>query len=156
MLKVSLLLTIIVVFSASLFARTSTRVRSKKNGPVAESPRARKRVARLHHSRRTLRNANLRVRRHRYYEHFTANSFAENVAEGDNTVGEDPIVRQAALDALGNMNGTVVAIDPTSGRILAMVNQKLALSEGAPPCSTIKVPVAPTALRANRLAPDTA
>ena len=142
MLKVSLLLTIIVVFSASLFARTSTRVRSKKNGTVAESPRARKRVARLHHSRRPLRNANLRVRRHRYYEHFTASSFAENVTEGDNTVSEDPIVRQAALDALGNMNGTVVAIDPTSGRILAMVNQKLALSEGAQPCSTIKVAVA--------------
>jgi cell division protein FtsI/penicillin-binding protein 2 len=40
------------------------------------------------------------------------------------------------------MNGTVVAIDPTSGRILAMVNQKLALSEGAQPCSTIKVAVA--------------
>jgi cell division protein FtsI/penicillin-binding protein 2 len=44
------------------------------------------------------------------------------------------------------MNGTVVAIDPTSGRILAMVNQKLALSEGAQPCSTIKVAVALAAL----------
>jgi cell division protein FtsI/penicillin-binding protein 2 len=40
------------------------------------------------------------------------------------------------------MNGTVVAIDPLTGRILAMVNQKLALSEGAQPCSTIKVAVA--------------
>ena len=28
-----------------------------------------------------------------------------------------------AMDALGNMNGTVVAIDPSNGRILAMVNQ---------------------------------
>src|SRR5258707_671972 len=142
MLKVSLLLTIIVVFSASLFARTSTHVRAKKNGTVAESPRARKLVAHLNPTRRPVRNASLRVRRHRYYEHFTASSFAENVTEGDNTVSEDPIVRQAALDALGNMNGTVVAIDPTSGRILAMVNQKLALSEGAQPCSTIKVAVA--------------
>ena len=56
------------------------------------------------------------------------------------------MVRQAAIDALGNMNGTVVAIDPSSGRILAMVNQKLALSEGAQPCSTIKVSVALAAL----------
>ena len=40
------------------------------------------------------------------------------------------------------MNGTVVSIDPDSGRILAMVNQKLALSAGAQPCSTIKVAVA--------------
>jgi cell division protein FtsI/penicillin-binding protein 2 len=44
------------------------------------------------------------------------------------------------------MNGTVLAIEPTSGRILAMVNQKLALSSGAQPCSTIKLSVALAAL----------
>ena len=47
------------------------------------------------------------------------------------------------------MNGTVVAMDPDSGRILAMVNQKLALSAGAQPCSTIKVAVALAALSEN-------
>ena len=83
-----------------------------------------------------------RTRRHRYVETFTGHSFADDITEGDVIEGEDPIVRQAAIDALGNMNGTVVAIDPTDGRILAMVNQKLALSEGAQPCSTIKVAVA--------------
>ena len=83
-----------------------------------------------------------RSRRHRYIERFTASSYADDITEGDVIEGEDPVVRQAAIDALGNMNGTVVAIDPTSGRILAMVNQKLALSEGAQPCSTIKVAVA--------------
>ena len=56
------------------------------------------------------------------------------------------MVRQAAVDALGDMNGTVVAIDPSNGRILAMVNQKLALSTGAEPCSTIKLSVALAAL----------
>jgi cell division protein FtsI/penicillin-binding protein 2 len=40
----------------------------------------------------------------------------------------------------------VVAIEPTSGRILAMVNQKLALSSGAQPCSTIKLSTALAAL----------
>jgi cell division protein FtsI/penicillin-binding protein 2 len=83
-----------------------------------------------------------RSRRHRYVEQFTGNSFSDDITDGDIVEGEDPIVRQAAIDALGNMNGTVVAIDPTDGRILAMVNQKLALSEGAQPCSTIKVAVA--------------
>ena len=39
-------------------------------------------------------------------------------------------MRAAAVEALGNMNGTVLAIDPSNGRILAMVNQKLALSRG--------------------------
>ncbi len=80
--------------------------------------------------------------RRRYYERFHTSSFAADITEGDLTAGEDPIVRQAAIDALGNMNGTVVAIEPTSGRILAMVNQKLALSSGAQPCSTIKLSVA--------------
>src|SRR5690349_21028609 len=80
--------------------------------------------------------------RHRWVETFTGNSYADDNTDGDIVEGEDPVVRQAAIDALGNMNGTVVAIDPTSGRILAMVNQKLALSEGAQPCSTIKVAVA--------------
>jgi beta-lactamase class D len=85
-------------------------------------------------------------RRTRYYERFHTSSFASDITEGDVTAGEDPVVRQAAIDALGNMNGTVVAIEPTSGRVLAMVNQKLALSSGAQPCSTIKLSVALAAL----------
>ena len=84
----------------------------------------------------------------RYQEHFTGNSFADldNLTLGDISQGEDPIVRAAAIQALGNMNGTALAIDPSSGRILAMVNQKLALSPGAEPCSTIKLSVALAAL----------
>jgi cell division protein FtsI/penicillin-binding protein 2 len=92
----------------------------------------------------TVKTAGLHRRRtrHRWVETFTGNSYADDNTDGDIVEGEDPVVRQAAIDALGNMNGTVVAIDPTTGRILAMVNQKLALSEGAQPCSTIKVAVA--------------
>src|ERR1700732_189125 len=75
--------------------------------------------------------------------------------DGDVTAGEDPVVRQAALDALGNMNGTVVAIEPTSGRVLAMVNQKLALSSGAQPCSTIKLSVALAALSEGLVSKET-
>ena len=86
-------------------------------------------------------------RRHRYYERFTASSFVHGeIGAGDVTTGEDPVVRQAAIDALGDMNGTAVVIDPSNGRILAMVNQKLALSPGAEPCSTIKLTVAMAAL----------
>jgi len=94
--------------------------------------------------------------RHRYYERFTGDSFAEtDITAGDITAGEDPVVRAAAIAALGNMNGTAVAIDPTSGRILAMVNQKLALSSGAEPCSTIKVSVALAALQEGIVTKDT-
>jgi penicillin-binding protein 2 len=94
--------------------------------------------------------------RHRYYERFTASSFAtSDLTAGDVTAGEDPVVRQAAIDALGDMNGTVVAIDPSNGRILAMVNQKLALSSGAEPCSTIKLSVALAALEEGIITKDT-
>ena len=83
----------------------------------------------------------------RYVERFHSSSFADNVTAGDVTTGEDPVVRAAAIEALGNMNGTAIAIDPKTGRILAMVNQKLALSGGAEPCSTIKLTVALAALQ---------
>jgi cell division protein FtsI/penicillin-binding protein 2 len=88
-------------------------------------------------------------------ERFHTSSFAEGQTAGDITAGEDPIVRAAAIEALGNMNGTVVAIDPTSGRVLAMVNQKLALSSGAQPCSTFKVAVALAALNENVIKRET-
>jgi cell division protein FtsI/penicillin-binding protein 2 len=97
----------------------------------------------------------LAVRRTRWVEHFTASSFADNLTLGDVTAGEDPVVRAAAIEALGNMNGTALAIDPSSGRILAMVNQKLALSSGAEPCSTIKLTVALAALEEGLITKDT-
>lgn len=96
-----------------------------------------------------------RRRRRRYYERFTASSYAQDQTLGDVTGGEDPIVRQAAIDALGDMNGTVVVIDPSNGRILAMVNQRLALSSGAEPCSTIKLSVALAALEEGIITKDT-
>ena len=96
-----------------------------------------------------------RGRRTRYVERFTASSFADNLTSGDVTSGEDPVVRAAAIEALGNMNGTAVAIDPSSGRILAMVNQKLALSSGAEPCSTIKLAVSLAALDEGLINKDT-
>jgi cell division protein FtsI/penicillin-binding protein 2 len=104
---------------------------------------------------RTSTRSGASARRHSYHERFYMSSFAEGLTGGDNTDGEDPVVRQAAIDALGNMNGTVVAIEPTSGRVLAMVNQKLALSSGAQPCSTIKLSVALAALSEGLISKET-
>ena len=97
----------------------------------------------------------VRRTRHTSYERFTSSSFADNLSLGDVTGGEDPVVRAAAIEALGNMNGTAVAIDPTTGRILAMVNQKVALSSGAEPCSTIKLAVSLAALDEGLITKDT-
>ena len=107
-------------------------------------------------ARASARRAALTSRRHRYHERFTASSFAKgDIGEGDLTAGEDPVVRQAAIDALGDMNGTAVVINPANGRILTMVNQKLALSPGAEPCSTIKLTVALAALSEGLVKRDT-
>jgi len=107
-------------------------------------------------ARATARQASLTTRRHRFNERFTASSFASSdIFASDVSAGEDPVVRKAAIDALGDMNGTAVVIDPSNGRILAMVNQKLALSPGAEPCSTIKITVAMAALSEGLVTRDT-
>lgn len=163
----------LVALPTSLFAgdTTTTHHSRRARSHVQESASAQQHISHLQHSRRsahvvnaslttTTRHARVRraslVHRHRYYERFTGNSFADgDLTTADITGGEDPIVRQAAIDALGNMNGTVVAIDPSNGRILAMVNQKLALSSGAEPCSTIKLSVALAALDEGIVTKDT-
>src|ERR1700722_9810445 len=144
-------------FAAHVSTHTLNTSKSKSQ-KISESQHTRRR---LHHLARSRGSAVTRAsvhassvhtssvhtgRRHHYYERFSMSSFADSLTDGDVTAGEDLVVRQAAIDALGNMNGTVVAIQPTSGRVLAMVNQKLALSSGAQPCSTIKLSVALAAL----------
>jgi penicillin-binding protein 2 len=62
-----------------------------------------------------------------------------NSTDGDLADGDDLTVRRAAVQALGRYNGTVIVADPNTGRILTVVNQKLAFQSGFKPCSTIKV-----------------
>jgi len=143
-----------LTWAAHINTHAPTKSKSQK---VSETQRTRRRMRRLARSRgaNVTRVSVTTRRRRRSYERFHMSSFAEDVTSGDLTAGEDPVVRQAAIDALGNMNGTVVAIEPTSGRVLAMVNQKLALSSGAQPCSTIKLSVALAALSEGLISKDT-
>jgi cell division protein FtsI/penicillin-binding protein 2 len=127
-----------------------------KSQKVSESQRTKRRMRHLARGRSMpVTRVSATTRRRRYHERFLMSSFASDLTNGDITSGEDATVRQAAVDALGNMNGTVVAIEPTSGRVLAMVNQKLALSSGAQPCSTIKLSVALAALNEGLISKDT-
>lgn len=160
-------LLLVVTLAAVLFmpaeaATVSSRYSKSKSQNITESAKTKKKLSQSRHSRPVAKSATKSKKRKRrvsrkrhYYERFTGNSFADNQTENDIIAGEDPIVRQAAIDALGNMNGTVVAVDPNSGRILAMVNQDLALSEGATPCSTIKLSVALAALNEGVITRDT-
>ena len=65
---------------------------------------------------------------------------------GDIVDGDDLTIRRAAVDSLGTIPGSVVVVDPSTGRILTMVNQKLALTTGFIPCSTVKLITALAAL----------
>jgi len=57
----------------------------------------------------------------------------------DDMTGEDAEVRRVAVNALGNHAGTVVVMDPLTGRVYSIVNQEWALRRGFKPCSTIKL-----------------
>jgi len=57
----------------------------------------------------------------------------------DDTTGEDLEVRRVAVNALGNHAGTVVVMDPMTGRVYSVVNQEWGLRRGFKPCSTIKL-----------------
>ncbi len=80
---------------------------------------------------------------------------AVDPTEGDNPDGDDLTIRRAAVDALGDQAGSIVAVDPKSGRILTMVNQRLALQSGFTPCSTIKLVTSLAALTEHVVDKDT-
>ncbi len=107
---------------------------SKKTASSSSAKKVPKRAA------RTARRSTLRRS-----SPWSAPTYADSTA-GDVIDGEDLVVRQAAVEALGPYNGSVVSVDPFTGRILTMVNQRVALKSGFQPCSTIKLPVAIGAL----------
>ncbi|GBC76958.1 Stage V sporulation protein D [bacterium HR08] len=109
--------------SAIRFERQASR-RSR----ASARQRARRRAARRAAAARRLARLEASVRR------------ASQVAiQRDDLRGEDPEVRQAVLAALRHHAGTVVVMDPYSGRIYSIVNQEWALRKGFKPCSTIKL-----------------
>jgi cell division protein FtsI/penicillin-binding protein 2 len=72
----------------------------------------------------------------------------------DELRGEDPDVRRAMLEALGDHAGTVVAMDPNTGRVYSIVNQEWALRKGFKPCSTIKLVVSIAGLKEGLIDPN--
>jgi penicillin-binding protein 2 len=85
---------------------------------------------------------------------WTEPTYADST-EGDYVDGDDLEIRRAAVAALGPYNGSVVVVDPMTGRIASMVNQRLALGSGYQPCSTVKVSVALAALSEKVIEPET-
>lgn len=64
---------------------------------------------------------------------------AQTFISQDATAGEDAEVRRVAINALGHHAGTVVVMDPKTGRVYSIVNQEWGVRRGFKPCSTIKL-----------------
>jgi membrane peptidoglycan carboxypeptidase len=78
------------------------------------------------------------IARQRAIDNALRNEVQSFIAKDDLT-GEDPEVRRVAVNALGHHAGTVVVMDPMTGRVYSVVNQEWALRRGFKPCSTIKL-----------------
>ena len=63
----------------------------------------------------------------------------QNMIAKDDTRGEDAEIRRVVMSALGNHAGTVVVMDPQTGRVFSIVNQQWAIRKTFKPCSTIKL-----------------
>jgi penicillin-binding protein 2 len=120
--------------------------------PPSDGPSATSTVVR--HYRYHSRYRRHRVRRYYRRSRWTVPTYTDPTAY-DHAQFDDPLVRQAAVEALGDRNGSVVAIDPNTGRILTIVNQPLAFSAGFEPCSTFKPVVALAALEQGVITPTT-
>jgi penicillin-binding protein 2 len=120
-------------------------------------PRTTTQAGLLHTDTATTRKVAIARRRTRgrvFFNPWTEPTFADSTI-GDSVDGEDPTVRKAALDALGPYNGSVVVADPRTGRILSIVNQKLALRGAYQPCSTVKMVVSLASLSEGILSTNT-
>lgn len=121
----------------------SKKTAAKKTPAVQKKSTAKKVTAKKATTTRraaTKRKAPVRRKtvKRRTYSPWDTPSFADSTW-GDVVDGEDLVVRRAAVAALGPFNGTVVVAEPDTGKILTIVNQKLALSGAYYPCSTIKL-----------------
>src|SRR5580704_16001536 len=140
--RVICLLTLVSLVSGSAFAATTT---------TSTTPPHKKHKRRTAHSVANAKQSTFTATAHHPVSHlsmlpkkrfinnpWTSPTFA-NSTEGDSVDGEDLVVRRAAVQALGPYNGSVVVADPTTGRLLTIVNQRLAYQSGFQPCSTIKI-----------------
>ena len=136
---------------SSKFAAGKTS-RSRRPEAQVSSTRARGKLTRA--ERRALASSSRRRSRARYLARLRVlqarDSALRNIATAnilkDDTTGEDPEIRDAAVNALQGRSGTVVVMDPSSGRIYTVVNQHMALGSPVTPCSTVKMIVGLAAL----------
>lgn len=129
-------------------ARTSSK-KSVKSGRRSKHSAARKQTR--SRSRRDLARRRAEARRRAIARRARAMDAALRKAalatlRRDDLTGEDPEVRKVALEALNGHAGTVVVMDPQTGRVYSIANQQLGIRSAFKPCSTIKLVVGLAAL----------
>ena len=113
------------------------RQEAERQAAARKAEEARKQAA-LAEQRRREQAAREARERQLAFERGLRTETQENIAN-DNTEGEDLEVRRAAISALGNNAGTVVVMEPQTGKVLSIVNQEWGIRRGFKPCSTIKL-----------------
>jgi membrane peptidoglycan carboxypeptidase len=119
--------------------RQGGRALSRRERAAESRRQAAERRRQLEEARRRAEQARLAaIARQRAADQSLRDQTAANILK-DEVTGEDMEVRRAAVAALGSHAGSVVVMDPKTGRILTVVNQDWALRKGYKPCSTIKL-----------------
>jgi hypothetical protein len=119
-------------------SKKDTRKMSKADRRKAEAERRRIEAERLAEQRRREEAARQARLRQIAFENGLKEETRTDIGK-DNTEGEDPQIRAAAVTALGNKAGTVVVMEAQTGKILTIVNQDWAIRNSYKPCSTIKL-----------------
>ncbi|HYL34423.1 MAG TPA: penicillin-binding transpeptidase domain-containing protein [Bryobacteraceae bacterium] len=129
----------VTLLSSSAFGITTThKTKHRRRAGAATASPAAPLASNLVRSRRSVSHLSRLPKKRLVFSPWDVPTFADST-EGDSVDGEDLVVRRAAVQALGPYNGTVVVADPMTGRLLTIVNQKLAYQSGFQPCSTIKI-----------------
>jgi len=132
---------------ASSKSSRSTRSSSKKSPRTRGKKLSKKELARARAEAAARRRAELaRIAAIRRADEEMRAAAESNIAK-DDLKAEDPAIRAVALSALGRRAGTVVVMDPNTGRVHSIVNQRMAIGTGIKPCSTFKPVVALAAMR---------
>jgi len=128
-----------------VFASAAAIVCLLVSGAVTSAGTPARRATPAHHASSAHRSYHAR---HRYLSNF-------DPAKYDAVDFDEPEIRELAIDALGHEKGSVVAVDPTNGRILTIVDQKMAFGAGFEPCSTIKPVIALAGLQEGAITRET-
>lgn len=135
-----LFLLVAISISQATIGGTRHPAKAQKRGRAEkQEPRGRRAELRRLAARRRAEAARLAaIARQRAAEEAMHDRVQSLIAK-DDTTGEDPEIRRIATSALGHHSGTVVVMDPQTGRVYSIVNQQWALREVFKPCSTIKL-----------------